>query len=166
MNEKQKMIEENMNLVYFTISKYFPKYLKDADIVQCGMLGLCKAADTWEEGKKQFSTYATRCISNEILHELRNRKRHPLPSLSLDYEYSTSDGDVPMVAFIPGDTDVQFVDIKGVIDKLSPSEQQVFTLLCNGMQQVEIAKICGLTPSRINQITRKIKLVWREIHGD
>jgi RNA polymerase sigma factor (sigma-70 family) len=166
MTDKQKLIEENMNLVYFTISQYFPKYRKDDDMIQCGMVGLCEAADTWEESKSQFSTYAVSCIRSDILLELRRRKRHHLPTLSLDYEYSTSDGDVPMREFLQGDEDVQFVDVAGVIEKLSPTERKVFDLLCEGLSQIEIAEICGLTRQRINQIARKIKSIWRDIHGN
>lgn len=166
MSDKHKLIEENMNLVYFTINEYFPKYNKDEDMIQCGMVGLCEAAESWDESKSQFSTYAVRCIRSDILLELRRRQRHPLPSLSLDYEYSTSDGAVPMSEFLQGDEDVEFVDIRGVMDKLSPREQEVFALLSKGLKQTEIGEIYGLTNNRINQIARKIKLVWRDIHGD
>lgn len=166
MSDKQKLIEENMNLVYFTINKYFPKYSNDEDMIQCGMVGLCEAAESWDESKSLFSTYATRCIYNDITAELRRRRKHPFPSLSLDYEYSTSDGAVPMSEFLQGDEDVQFVDIQGVIERLSPREQDVFGLLRNGLNQTEIGEIYGLTSNRINQIVRKIKLVWRDIHGN
>lgn len=166
MSDKHKLIEENMNLVYFTINEYFPKYNKDEDMIQCGMVGLCEAADTWDESKSQFSTYAVRCIRSDILLELRRRQRHPLPTLSLDYEYSTSDGSVPMHEFLQGDEDVQFVDVAGVLEKLSPTERKVFELSCDGLSQVEIAKICGLTSQRINQMVRKIKLIWRDAHGN
>ncbi len=166
MTDKHKLIEENMNLVRFTINQYFPKYSKDEDMIQCGMVGLCEAADTWDESKSQFSTYAVKCIRSDILLELRRRQRHPFPTLSLDYEYSTSDGAVPMSEFLQGDEDVEFIDIRGVMDKLSPREQEVFALLSKGLKQTEIGEIYGLTSNRINQIVRKIKLVWRDIHGD
>lgn len=166
MSDKQKLIEENMNIVYFTINKYFPKYRNDEDLIQCGMVGLCEAAESWDEDKSQFSTYATRCIYNDILLELRRRQRHPFPSLSLDYEYSTGDGDVPMSEFLQGDEDVQFVDMRGVIERLSPREQEIFALLCKGVKQKDIGEICGLTPARINQIVRKIRLIWRDVHGN
>ena len=71
---KNELIEKNMNLVYFVISKYYPTFIHDEDIVQSGMLGLCKAADKWDESKSKFSTYAGRCIRNEINQEFIRRK--------------------------------------------------------------------------------------------
>ena len=89
---KNKLIEDNMSLVYFIINKYYPTYITDEDIVQAGMLGLCKAGDTWNEDKGAFSTYAAICIRNNIRMEFRGRGKHQ-GVLSLDYELpETEDG--------------------------------------------------------------------------
>lgn len=75
MMNKKKFIEENINLVYFIINKYYKSYSKDEDIIQCGMLGLCKAAERWEPTKSKFSTFAGSCIRNEIKYELQARTK-------------------------------------------------------------------------------------------
>lgn len=76
MNDIQKFIEENTNLVHFLINKYYPYFSADEDIIQCGMLGLCKAAEKWDSSKSKFSTYATKWILSEIKRELRERGKH------------------------------------------------------------------------------------------
>lgn len=73
MNDKHKLMEENINLVYFTIHKYYPSFIKDEDIIQCGMLGLCCAAKHYDPTKSKFSTFAISWIKNEIKHELQER---------------------------------------------------------------------------------------------
>ena len=72
MNNPKQFIEKNIDLVYFAINKYYPSFSKDEDIIQCGMIGLCKAVDKWGQ-KGKFSSYATKCILNEIRQELKNR---------------------------------------------------------------------------------------------
>ena len=74
MNDKNKFIEKNVSLVYFLINKYYPSFLKDEDIIQCGMIGLCEAAERWE-GKSKFSYYAKPWILSEIKRELQNRNK-------------------------------------------------------------------------------------------
>ena len=65
-----------MRLVHFVLNKYYPGYTKDEDIIQCGMVGLVGAANTFDESKGTFSTYAVRCVMNQINTELRNRKKY------------------------------------------------------------------------------------------
>lgn len=69
LNEKQKnLVEENYNLIY--------KYAKDhkLDIEEfSGLLsiGLCKAALNYDSDKTKFSTFAYRCMGNEVSNYLR-----------------------------------------------------------------------------------------------
>ena len=75
-NERDNLIENNMNLVHFIIGKYYPTYRYDEDLVQCGMIGLIHAADRYDAIKGKFSTYASHCISNEIRRELKRRDKY------------------------------------------------------------------------------------------
>ena len=45
MNDRKKFIEENVNLVYVIVREYYPTFIFDEDVIQCGMVGLCKAAN-------------------------------------------------------------------------------------------------------------------------
>jgi len=63
------------------------------ELCACGNLGLVQAAITFlPEKKTQFSTYAGRCIDNEIYKLLRQRKKHSPVTESLDCEISGTEG--------------------------------------------------------------------------
>lgn len=73
INLDREFIEQNMNLVYYIIHKYYPAFSKDEDVIQSGMLGLCKASLHYDERKGKFSTYAGATIKNEIVNELKGK---------------------------------------------------------------------------------------------
>lgn len=91
MMNNQEFIEENIKLVYFFINKYYPSFSKDEDIIQCGMLGLCKAAKKWKQ-EGEFSSYACQCILNEVRTELRNRAKKQV-EISLESLLEGNDND-------------------------------------------------------------------------
>ena len=80
---KSDLVNENIKLVYYTINKYHSKYIRDEDMIQVGMVGLCKAADKYDERKVKFSTFACVCIRNAIRDELKKRQKYGKP---LSYE--------------------------------------------------------------------------------
>lgn len=73
MANKDELINENLPFVYHIIHKYYPKYIKDEDVIQAGMLGLVKSAQHFNPDKGKFSTYAGVIIRNEINRELKSR---------------------------------------------------------------------------------------------
>lgn len=65
--------EENYNLIYFVVNKYVDmnKYNTE-DLIGAGQVGYTKALNNFDESKGvKFSTYAVRCIHNEILTYLK-----------------------------------------------------------------------------------------------
>lgn len=155
MSTRQQLIEDNMNLVYSLVSKEYPTYLYDDDIIQCGMLGLCKAAEKWDESKSGFSTFAWRCIRNEIVSEFRRRAKHQ-GVLSLDYE--TSDDEGGRTTFgdcVVGEEDVTYVDID--IESLSDRERQVLNLCATGLNQSDVATKLGVSKQYVWKVMRKIR---------
>ena len=73
---KDKLISHNLRLVVHVAKKYSGSSESD-DLISVGSIGLIKAVNTFEYGKNtQFSTYAARCIENEILMLLRVNKKH------------------------------------------------------------------------------------------
>lgn len=146
-----------MNLVYSLVSREYPTYLHDEDIIQCGMLGLCRAAEKWNESKSKFSTFATICIRSEIQMEFRKRAKHQ-GILSLDYE--VDDGEGGTCTFgdaITGEEDVDYFDIGIDLTQLNQKEQQIAKLLPTGMTQVGIGKKLGVSKQYVWQTIRKIR---------
>lgn len=73
---KEIIIHHNLRLVAHIVKKY--SQTDDADdLISVGSLGLIKAINTYKFGHgTQFSTYAARCIENEILMLIRSNKKH------------------------------------------------------------------------------------------
>lgn len=73
---KEILIHHNLRLVAHIVKKYNQADEAD-DLISVGSLGLIKAINTYKPGfGTQFSTYAARCIENEILMLLRVNKKH------------------------------------------------------------------------------------------
>ncbi len=76
MRAKEILIHHNLRLVAHIVKKYSQTEEAD-DLISVGSLGLIKAINTYKEGLgTQFSTYAAKCIENEILMLLRANKKH------------------------------------------------------------------------------------------
>ena len=73
---KEILIHHNLRLVVHIVKKYNQADEAD-DLISVGSIGLIKAINTYKSGfGTQFSTYAARCIENEILMLIRANKKH------------------------------------------------------------------------------------------
>lgn len=73
---KDILINHNLRLVAHIVKKYSGSEEAD-DLISVGSLGLIKAINTYKPGMgTQLSTYAAKCIENEILMLLRVNKKH------------------------------------------------------------------------------------------
>lgn len=151
-----ELIEENMNLVYYIVSRQYPTFLHDDDVIQSGMLGLVKAANTFDPNKGLFSTYAGRCIRNEINQEFIRRKPFS-ETISLDTKIG-EEGTLQDI--LVGTEDVDYVDDE-FYDSLTEEERTVMTLDVNGYTSGEIATTCGITVPKVQKIMRTIRFKWR-----
>lgn len=73
----EELVEHNIKLVLYQVAGRFKLVEYDKrDLVSIGNVGLMKAIATFDTSKKvEFSTYAIRCIDNEILMFLRKLKK-------------------------------------------------------------------------------------------
>lgn len=70
------LIERNMRLVAHVVKKYQGLDEDLDDLISVGTIGLIKAVSTFDTSKSvRLSTYAARCIDNELLMFLRQRKK-------------------------------------------------------------------------------------------
>lgn len=73
---KEILIQHNLRLVAHVVKKYNQADEAD-DLISVGSLGLIKAINSYKLNHgTQFSTYAARCIENEILMLIRTNKKH------------------------------------------------------------------------------------------
>ena len=73
---RNKLVEHNLRLVAHIIKKYYAVNTDQDDLVSIGTIGLIKAINTFDVDKKvKLSSYASRCIENEILMHFRNQRK-------------------------------------------------------------------------------------------
>lgn len=171
-NAKNKLIEHNLRLVVFLAKKYENTGYDVEDLVSIGSIGLIKGINTYKLDKNiKLATYASRCISNEILMFLRkNKKRRGEISFEDALNYD-SDGNELHLEDILG-TDIDFVPneyeqilnkeiLEREISSLDPREQEIMTLrygLNNTEEftQKEVAEKLGISQSYISRIEKKV----------
>ena len=73
---RQILIEHNLRLVAHIVKKYHVSDDERDDLVSIGTIGLIKAVNTFKPDKNiRLSSYASRCIENEILMHFRSAKK-------------------------------------------------------------------------------------------
>jgi len=76
MKAREKLIEHNLRLVVHIVKKYYAQQQNEEDLVSIGTIGLIKAIDTFNtDNGARFTTYAGKCIQNEILMYFRSQKK-------------------------------------------------------------------------------------------
>ncbi len=175
---RDKLIEHNLRLVVFIAKKFENTGLELEDLISIGAIGLIKAVKTYSVDKNiKLATYASRCIENEILMQLRKNTRIK-NEISLD-EPLSSDGEgneLLLADIIPIDEESVSKNIEAnaekqvlmnVIAKLDEREKIIMELRFGlaGKEektQKEVADLMGISQSYISRIEKKILLKLRK----
>lgn len=178
---RNRLIEGNLGLVYYIAKQFQTDGIEKEDLIQIGTIGLMKAVDTFDINQNfKFATYASKCITNEILMYLR--KNHTKIScisidqpilenehLTLKDVLCTSDKD--LLKEIEAECNRQ--EVREAISFLSPQEQKIILLHFGFYQdkcynQSEIAKIVGISQSYVSRVIKrsleklKKRIIWIE----
>lgn len=167
---KDKLLTHNLRLVVH-VAKKFSGGAESDDLISVGSIGLIKAVNTFSYDKNtQFSTYAARCIENEILMLLRVNKKHtPVISINESLGKDKDGNDVTWQDIIPSDEDVYKNTESSILSEnltavakkcLSEREFEILTLrfgLNNSpvYTQREIAKRLKISRSYISRLEKK-----------
>ena len=74
-NARNKLIEHNLRLVAHIVKKFDSKDNTD-DLISIGTIGLIKGIDSYKKTyQTRITTYAARCIQNELLMHFRSQKK-------------------------------------------------------------------------------------------
>lgn len=168
---KDILIHHNLRLVAHIVKKYSQTEEAD-DLISVGSLGLIKAINTYKSNHgTQFSTYAARCIENEILMLIRANKKHK-NNLSIEdiigCDEENNEITIGDLSFNESD-DVQcVVENKIISDKLnkilkenlSKREYEIMCYrfgLCGApmLPQREVAEKLGISRSYISRLEKK-----------
>ena len=143
---KEVLVERNMRLVAHISKKYNNSSEELDDLISIGTIGLIKAIDTFNVDKGiRLATYASKCIENEILMNIRSNKKNKMQVSLQDPIGVDKEGNAISLIDILG-TDVDYivdkVELKMKISKLYEKIEQILT-----ERENEIIKLrYGLTP--------------------
>ena len=128
-------IRHNLRLVAHICKKYYAGTAAQDDLISIGTIGLIKAVDTFDPDKgKRFSSYASRCIENELRMELR-RVRKAGVQVSLQ-EPLEAGGQLTLADTLPDDAEMEAdceqradaARLRGLVDALPPRERAVMRM--------------------------------------
>ncbi|MCH5258955.1 MAG: RNA polymerase sporulation sigma factor SigK [Lachnospiraceae bacterium] len=175
---KQILTEHNLRLVAHIAKKYQNVDEEMEDMISIGTIGLIKAIDSFDAGKGKLSTYASRCIDNELLMFLRAKKKTSR-EVSL-YEPIGTDregNEINLLDIIEQDQ-IDVIDRMEAEDKLSrlsglihaalnDREREIITLrygLTNEYEvtQREIGRKLGISRSYVSRIEKRALEKLRE----
>lgn len=177
------LISHNLRLVAHIVKKY-TNSLEVDDLLSVGTIGLIKAVDSFDYSKNvQLSTYAARCINNEILMLIRANKKHKnVVSLSSLTCNNDDDKDLELKDVLSSDDDEVFTQVetslmmqkikKIISEQLDEREQMVIKLRygidCEkALTQKEVADVLGISRSYISRIENKtLKVIKSEFEKD
>ena len=166
------LIEHNLRLVVFLAKKYENTTYDIEDLVSIGSIGLIKGINTYKIDKNiKLATYASRCISNEILMFLRKNKRKKAEvSLEDALNYDAEGNELHFEDILGTDADLVPNEYEKQVDKeilskeiedLQDRDKEIMTLrygLNNTKEytQKEVAEILGISQSYISRIEKKV----------
>ena len=179
LEAKDILIQRNLRLVAHIVKKYQGAGEELDDLISIGTIGLIKAIQTFDFQKaSRLSTYAARCIDNELLMLLRSKKKSS-KEVSL-YEPIGTDKEGNEISLLdvietePVDV-VKNYSLKQDIDYLyqllpkilSSREQEIVTLRYGlygkeELTQREIAKRLKISRSYVSRIEKNALLKLRE----
>ena len=169
---KEKLIEHNLRLVVYIAKKFENTGIDFEDLISIGSVGLIKAVKTFRGDKNiKLATYASRCIENELLMQLRKLSRIK-GEVSLDKPLC-EDGDgneLVLADIMASESDIVTANLDHsaekdaiwqIINRLEKREQEIMILRFglegqDELTQKEVADKLGISQSYISRIEKKI----------
>ena len=168
---RDKLIEHNLRLVVFLAKKYSNNYDLE-DLVSIGTIGLIKGIETYKLDKNiRLATYASRCITNEILMYIRKNKNRCKEISFEDALNHDSEGNKLTLEDVIGTSENYVHDnIKDKFDKeqltkeistMPKRDKEIITYRYGLGQtkeytQKEVATMLGISQSYISRIEKKV----------
>lgn len=176
-HQYDELIKENINLIHNTIKKNYPHVKQDSyeyeDMFSDGLYGMYKAAINFKIDRGcEFSTFANKCILNQINMSYRYSKKHKnLISLytsiqNLNGKNSNRD-EIFLLDCIEDTSDTYFpikqkifvTALKNSLLELPEKDQKLFTMrYIQKLKQREISVELGMTQSNISRVLQRINL--------
>lgn len=173
-NSRGILIERNLRLVSHICKKYYSKTSDNDDLISIGTIGLIKAIDSFDYTKgTRLSTYAARCVENEILMYFRSLKKQSGEMLMGDAIDTDKDGNpLTIEDIISDDRDIveeldnkrRWAEVADIIRNMEDEREKEIIILRYGLNnkkpltQREVAQRLNISRSYVSRIEKKILL--------
>ena len=181
---KEILIERNMRLVAHIAKKYNNSSEDQDDLISIGTIGLIKALETYNVDKgTKLATYASKCIENEILMNIRtNKKNKGQVSLQDPIGMDKEGNEISLIDVLGTDIDyildqvelkVQISKLYEQLDKILTKREKEIILLRYGLTtygyktQREIAQQLNISRSYVSRIEKRaLKRLKKELNPE
>ena len=170
-NARNKLVEHNLRLVAHIVKKYDNGKNDIDDLISIGTIGLIKGIDTFSnKNGTRLTTYAARCIENEILMYFRSNKKNNMV-VSLDEPIGfDKDGNEVTILEVLKTPKPDYVDeiskkdniglLKKYLNILNPREKEIVRRRygldnLDEQTQKEIAKDLNISRSYVSRIEKR-----------
>lgn len=172
--EKEKMAGENERLVPYVLNYSFKdSRAEKEELMNAGRLGYCKALNNYDDSEGvRFTTYAFRCIQNEVRYFLRKENRHIKNDVSMNLALANDKNGNPLELediisrqdhfdeLLPDESMIKNDDNQRVHEAVMrlPEKQRFIILHHFGllghkqMTQSEIAKTLNMSQANVSKI--------------
>ncbi len=166
---RNKLIEHNLRLVAHITKKYYSVTKDVDDLISIGTIGLIKAVNSFDYKKSiKFSTYASRCIQNELLMHFRSSRKNQGNEVLFSDPFDNDKDGVALIDLISTNEDiVEIIDTKikttqllSILSKLSAREKEIIIMryglyATTPLPQREVAKKLNISRSYVSRIEKK-----------
>lgn len=168
---RSKLIEHNLRLVAHIVKKYDNKNEDTDDLISIGTIGLIKGVDSYSKKKNtRLTTYAARCIENEVLMHFRNNKKRSKDiSINESVGFDKEGNEITILDILKTPTpdyaldlhkENNIEDLKKYLSVLNKREKEIiidrYGLDDNDeITQKEIAKKLGISRSYVSRIEKR-----------
>lgn len=159
-NARNILIEHNLRLVAHIVKKFEKKNVDSDDLISIGTIGLIKGIDSYNNSKStKITTYAARCIENEILMFFRSNKKN-LNNVSLNDSIGyDKDGNEINLIDVLKDNSPDMNDIIHTKDNISLLNKYL-NLLNEREKEIIIKRygLCGSNEYTQKEIAKQLKI--------
>ena len=168
---RSKLIEHNLRLVAHIVKKFEHDVSFQDDLISIGTIGLIKGIDTYSRDKNvRLTTYAARCIQNEILMYYRsNNKYNKNISINDGIGYDKDGNEITIVDILKSDKPDFALDLykkenikllSEYFQVLTKREKEIITYRYglnneDELTQKEIAKKLHISRSYVSRIEKR-----------
>jgi len=178
---RDTIINCNIKLVLNEVLKKFDNTLYEkSELISIGLIGLIKSVDTFDTSKKfKFSTYAIRCIDNEIIIFIRKGKKN-VYACSFEDKLAINDNGIELTfkdILYDENSDIaldyeekeMYSIIRKIVDELPERDKEIITLYFGfndekPLKQREIANKLNISRAYVSKlIIKAVEKIKRQL---